>query len=209
MPAIHLPTELRDQIIYAMYRRADEMDWQLLSNSKKTAQYRSWVDDREVGGLMLLHGAEKDVRVWLKDVVMKEYARAQEGIGPYVRYLPERFKGPQEVVGAALSDSWTVRPDSVAIKPNRCTATRAGSDRLVVWGHPGTFKDLFWSALTQTKGLGNEAVIVITTRDGENIDDTEKVWQKTIGLRGEFDVVHLHRRLVPNPDYVPPPSASD
>lgn len=62
-------------------------------------------------------------------------------------------------------------------------------------------------ALTQTKGRGNEAVIVITTRDGENIDDTEKNWQTTIGLRGEFDVVHLHRRLVPNPDYVPPRSS--
>ncbi|NUT47889.1 MAG: hypothetical protein HOV94_11355 [Saccharothrix sp.] len=204
MAALQLPPDKRDQILYAMYRRADEVDWQLLANGKKTDQYRKWVDDREVGQVMLMYGAEKDVRVWLKDVAMKEYGRAQEGLGSYVRYLPKRFKGPEEIVNAALGKSWTVRDDSVIIKPNRCTAFRGGQSRLVVWGRPNSFKDLFWAALTETKGGGDEAVIVVTTRDGENISDKELEWQKAIGRRGDFEVVHLHRQMVSNPDYEPP-----
>jgi hypothetical protein len=201
--ALQLPPQLRDQILYAMYRRADEIDWELLSNTKKTDQYRRWVDDPEVGGQMLLHGAEKDVRVWLKDVAMKEYGRAQEGLGLYVRYLPKRFKGPQEVVNAALDISWLVKSDSVVIKPNRCKATREEQSRLVLWGRPGGFKDLFWAALTETNGGDDEAVIVVTTRDGENISEDDKAWQKAIGERGRFEVVHLHRQMISNPDYIP------
>ncbi|ANN21217.1 hypothetical protein SD37_40300 [Amycolatopsis orientalis] len=203
MAALQLPSQLRDQILYTMYSKAEELDWELLSNGKKTEQYRQWVDDDEVGQVMLRHGAEKDVRVWLKDVAMKEYARAQEGIGSYVRYLPNRFKGTQEIVNAALDPSWIVKPDSVVIKPNRCTAIKDASSRLVVWGRPSSFKDLFWAALTATKGGGDEAVIVVTTRDGENISDADKLMQKEIGVRGDFEVVHLNRQMIPNPDYVP------
>ncbi|AGM02894.1 hypothetical protein AORI_0305 [Amycolatopsis keratiniphila] len=194
---------MRDQILYAMYSQAEKLDWELLSNSKKTEQYRQWVDDHEVGQAMLRYGAEKDVRVWLKDVAMKEYARAQEGIGSYVRYIPNRFKGTEEIVSAALDSSWTVKPDSVVIKPNRCTAIKGSFSRLVVWGRPSSFKDLFWAALTATKGGGDEAVIVMTTRDGENISDGERELQKKIGARGDFEVVYLNRQMISNPDYIP------
>lgn len=83
------------------------------------------------------------------------------------------------------------------IKPNRCTVIRDSKVRLVVWGRPGAFKDLFWAALTHTKGGGDEADIVVDTRDGENISEEDKAWRKAIGKRCDFDVVHLHRRMTP------------
>lgn len=202
MPRFDLPERIKEDLVLEIYRKADELDWELLNNNQKTAQYRAWFEDPLVGGVLLRYNEERDIRVWLKDTLLKEYARAQEGIGINVKYVPRRFKGPQEVVSAALGSTWHYIPDTVEIKPNQCHATDDRDRRLVIWGTKAGVRDLFWAALTASVTSGGETVIVVTTRDGQAVTSADKLKHKAIGRRCDFEVVHLHRELLVNPDYI-------
>lgn len=202
MPRLNIPSDLRERLLIEIYRQADEMDWEFLSNAQKTAQYRKWIEDPRVGGVLTDHHPEKDVRVWLKDVPMKEYARSQEGIGHYVRYIPMRFRGPEEVVRAAFGSDWTMLPDTVDVKPNHCLATDDVTSRYVFWGRDAQFKDLLYAALEMAVTTQNEPAIVITTRDGEHVSEEAKALRKGIAAHCKISVIYLHRSMIRNPDYI-------
>ncbi|TDD07140.1 hypothetical protein E1292_13945 [Nonomuraea deserti] len=178
------------------------MDWEFLSNTEKTAQYRKWVEDPRVGGALIEHHAEKDIRVWLKDVPMKEYARSQEGIGHYVRYIPTRFRGPEEVARAAFGSDWAVVPDTVDVKPNHCLTSNGRIERYVFWGRDAQFKDLLYAALEIAVTKGHDPAVVITTRDGEHVPEEGKELHKRIAAHCKIDISYLHRSMIRNPDYI-------
>jgi hypothetical protein len=197
-----LPTHLREKVLVEIYRQANAMDWELLGNTEKTNQYRRWIEDPKVGGVLLSYGPEKDARVWIKDVPMKEYARAQEGIGGYVRYAVNRFRGPEQIVQKAFGDEWTLKPGSVGEKPNHCYAVRRDAVRYVCWGRSVNFRDLIWAALNEAVDTGKRPAIVITTRDGDSFLTAERDRQTLLAARCSADLEYLHREMIPNPDYV-------
>ncbi|MFE9173560.1 hypothetical protein ACFYNZ_29555 [Streptomyces kebangsaanensis] len=198
----HLPAPIRERLLIEIYQQAHDLDWEFLSNTEKTNQYRRWIEDPKVGGVLLSYGPEKDARVWIKDVPMKEYARAQEGIGNYVRYAVKRFQGPAEIVRAAFGSGWALKPDSVGEKPNHCYAIAEGTIRYVCWGRPGTFRDLVWAALNESIDSVERPAIVITTRNGETLPTAERARQERLALRCGADLRYLHREMIPNPDYL-------
>ncbi|MEU6969650.1 hypothetical protein AB0A71_18260 [Kitasatospora aureofaciens] len=202
MPLKQLPASVRERLLIEIYRQANELDWEFLSNGEKTNQYRRWIEDPRVGGVLLSFGEEKDARVWIKDVPMKEYARAQEGIGNYVRYAVNRFRGAKEIVQAALGEGWEVRRNSIGEKPNHCYATDGESSRYVCWGRAGTFRDLIWASVSEAANTSDRPAIVITTRDGETISRADRRQQETIAAHCGVDLKYLHRYMIPNPDYV-------
>lgn len=202
MPAMQLPMPIRERLLVEIYRQANELDWEFLSNGEKTSQYRKWIEDPRVGGVLLAFGAEKDARVWIKDVPMKEYARAQEGIGQYVRYAVNCFRGADEIVQAAYGKGWTVKPGSIGEKPNHCYASDGESTRYVCWGRAGTFRDLIWAALNEAVGGAQDRpAIVIATRDGETVSTADRRRQVLLADHCGVTVTHLHRTMIKNPEY--------
>ncbi|MFD6158830.1 hypothetical protein ACFWF7_00675 [Nocardia sp. NPDC060256] len=175
-----------------------------MSNPEKTHQYRKWIEDPQVGKILLDYGPEKDARVWIKDVPMKEYTRAQEGIGNYVRYTVRRFKGPQEIIQAAFGHGWDMIPNTINVKPNHCYATNGTSTRYVCWGHAGTVRDLVWAALSIAVSGGDRPAIVVTTRDGETIDSPVRELHSALAEHCRIDLSYLHRELIVNPEYNQP-----
>jgi hypothetical protein len=174
--------------------------WEYLSNSEKTNQYRQWIADPSIGGILGSFMREENARVWIKDGPMKEYARAQEGFGPYARYAVQRFKGAGEVVQAAFGAGWSVVDDSIGEKPMHCLATDGLSTRYVCWGRPGSFRDLMWAALNQPpEGLSASAVVV-TTRQGEKLRRDDRDQQTEMAKRSGVALVYLFREMIPNPD---------
>ncbi|MEQ4610262.1 hypothetical protein ACWFQ7_11545 [Streptomyces bacillaris] len=197
-----LPAPIRERLLIEIYQQANDMDWEFLSNTEKTNQYRRWIEDPKVGGVLLAYGPEKDARVWIKDVPMKEYARAQEGIGNYVRYAVNRFQGPEEIVRAACGSGWVMKPDSVGEKPNHCYAIAGDATRYICWGRAGNFRDLVWAALNEAIDSTERPAIVITTRNGETVSTAERTRQERLALRCGADLRYLHREMIPNPDYL-------
>lgn len=202
MPQLNLPEALRRRILLSMYRTADELDWEFLSNPGKTAQYRRWFDDPEIGGELRRFASDKDVRVWIKDVPMKEYARAQEGIGKFVPYVRRRFRGADEIVQFFCGPGWSVVPDSVEGKPNHCLATDGNVKRYICWGKAGVLKDLIWAALNEAIDSPTRPGIVITTRDGETLSKHARDRHVRLAKHCGVDLTHLHRTMIDNPDLI-------
>ncbi|WP_285731715.1 hypothetical protein [Nocardiopsis sp. ATB16-24] len=199
---LELPPKVRDGLLIEMYRQADEMDWDLLGNTEKTSQYVRWIEDPQVGGVLLSYADERRVRVWIKDVAMKEYGRAQEGIGHYVQYAVRRFRGPEEIVRSVCEQGWALRPESVGEKPNHCYAMYEDLERYVCWGRPGSFRDLVWAALNKAIDMPVAPAAVVATRDGETISPSECERQALVTKHCGIELKHLHRALMPNPEYI-------
>ncbi|WP_340686701.1 hypothetical protein LCL61_10775 [Amycolatopsis coloradensis] len=197
-----LPDNIREEILLKLYRTADVLDWELLSNPAKTRQYEAWFADKEIGEILLGYFAAKRVRVWIKDTAMKEYSRAQEGIGRTVRYVPRRYRGPQEVIDAALGEGWVLDQSSIEIKPMLCAATRGEDRKVVIWGSKTALSDLLWEAMQQSVDKGTDPIVVIVTRDGQDVQPSERLRHTSLGARCGVKVVHLHRDMIDNPDYV-------
>ncbi|MFD5436604.1 PIN-like domain-containing protein [Kitasatospora sp. NPDC127067] len=198
-----LPAEVHELILIEIYRQAHELDWDFLTNSEKAGQYRQWVEDPRVGGVLLSHVPEQSARMWIKDVPMRDYARSQEGVGRYARYAVMRFRGPEEIVHSACGTGWEVVPDSVGEKPMHCYATDGTTTRYVCWGPTQDFKNLVWAALNSVGESRERPAVVITTRDGDTVTATaDREEQAQLGERSGVDLSYLHRSMIENPDYV-------
>ncbi|MEU6969649.1 PIN domain-containing protein [Kitasatospora aureofaciens] len=195
-----IPSDVRELLLVEIYQQAHDIGWESLSNAEETSQYRKWIKDPKIGGVLTSFMREENARVWIKDVPMKEYARAQEGFGPYARYAVMRFKGADEVVEAACGSGWDVVPDSLGEKPMHCLATDGLSTRYVCWGRPGSFRDLIWAAMNQLAEGQEAPAVVITTREGEELREADREQQMRTADRSGVLLTYLRREMIPNPD---------
>lgn len=74
---MNLPDDVRDQLRERMWRIADEIDWLALGPTEKTQHYENWTKDPEVGGVLQRYMAVGQVRVYIKDSILKDYPRAR------------------------------------------------------------------------------------------------------------------------------------
>lgn len=201
MPRQQLTPDARKKLLLEIYGQAEDLHWEFLSNPQRTEQYRRWYEDGRVGGVLLSFVAEKDARVWIKDVALKEYGRAKEGIGQYVPYVRRRFRGAGEIVRAACGEGWTVVPETVDEKPNQCQATDGDRLRHVCWGRAGQLRDLVWAGVIYAVDGDKRPAIVVTTQDGETLSAADRSRQRAIAAHCGIDLAHLHRAMIDNPDY--------
>jgi hypothetical protein len=202
MPRQQLPPETRRKLLLEIYDQAEILRWEFLSNPQRTDQYRRWYEDAKVGGVLLSFVEERDARVWIKDVALKEYGRAKEGIGSYVPYVRRRFRGPEQIVRAVCGEGWHFVPDTVDVKPNQCLASDGVVTRHVCWGRSGQLRDLFWAAVNHAVDGDKRPAIVVTTQDGETLTGGERSRHLRIAEHCGIDLVHLHRAMILNPDYI-------
>ena len=197
---LSFPDAVRDEVLRELYRQAETLDWELMNSPQKSQQYARWIDDPSIGGRLTQFHAAEDVRVWLKDVPMKEYARALDGVGPYAEYTTKRLSDIVELIHRALGDKWAVVPGTLDEKPLHCMATDGNQDRYVCWGKPGTFRDLVWAAVKMAVKLGNRPMVIVSIRDGQDVNGEERREQERIAAHCGIDIRHIHRRLVSRVD---------
>ncbi|WKG11173.1 hypothetical protein QX204_06815 [Nocardia sp. PE-7] len=180
-----------------LYQRAEDIDWELLTDRERSAYYGQWVEDAKIGGVLsscLPHG---DIRVWIKDGPMKEYVRALEGIGTYARCATKRFPPHETLIKLGLGPSWNLVPKSVAEKPMHCMADFGPRRRYVCWGAPHTFKDLVWAALGEAVKSTEAPLIIVTTRTGHPQSFEAESFQKAVAERCGLQIAHVSRKLTP------------
>ncbi|MFD3430709.1 hypothetical protein [Nocardia fluminea] len=185
------------QVATELYQRAEDIDWDLLTDRERAAYYAKWVDDKKIGGVLAAYLPVGDIRVWIKDGPMKEYVRALEGIGAYATCATKRFPPHDTLVKQALGSSWDLVPKSVTEKPMHCMATDGERERYMCWGAPHTFKDLVWAALGQAVNSSETPLIIVTTRTGHPQSTQDKAFQKAIAERCGLRIAHLSRKLTP------------
>jgi hypothetical protein len=131
-----IPTDVREAVIKECYQRAAELDWEALGNRDRSRTYDTWLDDPAIGRPLTAFLSRDRARVWLKDVPMKEYSRAQAGVGPYARFATMRATDPTTLAKQALGNEWRADLDSVRVKPNRMRVIGPGGDtHLMIWAN--------------------------------------------------------------------------
>ena len=195
-----LPPELREAVTRHLYASAAQIDWENLSATEKTAQYRRWVADPNIGGELTRFLPEDSARVWIKDGPMKEYARAQFGVGPFAQLIDTPRCTPETVVRAVHGDDWNVLAGSVDVKPARCVASGSAGEALVVWGGLAAFKHLVWAALEAAADDDERPVtIAVVESPARPTPASERARLKTIASRCGFTVRHINPAPVSAP----------
>jgi hypothetical protein len=75
---VRIPAELRKGLREKLWALADGLGWQYLTWVEKSPQYDAWTKDPEVGGLLARHMDQRQIRVYIKDTIMKGYVRSRQ-----------------------------------------------------------------------------------------------------------------------------------
>jgi hypothetical protein len=186
----------RRAIITEVYRQAGEMDWDGLANRQRSAVYDRWLDDPTIGGELTRFLSRERARVWLKDVPMKEYARARSGIGSFADLVTVRLPGPGQIARQLLRGHWDAVDGTIREKPNRCVISDGRDKRLMIWGPPKVLRDLVWAGITAVAdGREPAPLIVVASPYGESLDQGEIKRHIRIGEIAGLEVRHTTLRV--------------
>jgi hypothetical protein len=70
-----IPENVRTEIKDKLWHEADRLDWANLSASKKSHQYSIWTEIPDLGGRLAAFMDPRQVRVYIKDTLLKAYMR--------------------------------------------------------------------------------------------------------------------------------------
>jgi len=73
---VSIPTKVRTAVRERVWDLAVQVDWATLSDSARSRKYEEWTRDPLIGGLLGNYIDPKQVRVYLKDSVIKPYVIA-------------------------------------------------------------------------------------------------------------------------------------
>lgn len=201
-----LPEDIRRAVIAGVYRQADDMDWDALTDRQRTTIYDRWLDDPNIGQQLTRFLTRERARVWLKDVPMKEYSRARYGIGPYAALAASRFPDAGRIARQVLGSGWEAVDGTIAEKPNRCVVTNGREERLMMWGPPKTLRDIVWAGINARADGGPAPILVVAVQHGHMLDDGEKRRHTQLAGYAGLEVRHAvlrAARVVPAGDPAP------
>jgi hypothetical protein len=186
-----MPDEKRLQVIVELYRRADQVDWDGLQSAERSTWYTRWLDDAEIGGVLDAYMTRDQARLWIKDTPMKHYNRARSGIGPYKELVSSRLPDAPRLTHLVFGDDWTVLPESIRDKPNRCIISNGQRRVDIMWGPPRTFQSLVWAALNAVVDEADEPAILVVSRQGERLTDGQVARHRKMGELLHVAVHHV------------------
>lgn len=192
-----LPDVIRRQLIAAIYRSADELDWDGLTQVDRSATYNRWLDDPLIGEVLARYVPRERARLWIKDVPMKHYDRARHGLGPYAPFITRRLPGPDYLVHQAFGPEWSINAKSLQDKPSRCLITDGRNWKLLIWGNPNNFRALIWAGLNARVDGGPAPVIVVSIRQGHRLSEGEIERHVLLGRQAGIEVLHSVIRDLP------------
>jgi hypothetical protein len=141
---------VRSEIKYKLWTMADEIGWATLGPVDKARQYEIWTRDPEVGGQLSRYMDSGQVRVYIKDTLLKDYGRERMAsqVAPYL------------LVG--IPDD-TVVVESY-IKPH---GRRFRDGRVLCWGRADDWKTVLMAvherAFLVKRGIPFGAVLMFST----------------------------------------------
>ena len=187
-----LPTTIEARVVAKLYRDAELKNWAHGGPSSHNRQYRAWLDDPEVGGILAGFMKRDDARVWIKDGPMKEYARARAGVGRYKVHIANQHSAAARVASAALTRGWSVVPGSQRIKPLSCIVENGDERKRLFWGPSKDFKHLLWAALLHhASGATESAHLAVVESVGHQVDAALRRQHQTMANRYDFGISHV------------------
>lgn len=72
---MNIPQHVRDEIKELLWSEADRLNWPALSTTDKSRYYTIWTETKDLGGRLATFMDPRQVRVYIKDTLLKSYAR--------------------------------------------------------------------------------------------------------------------------------------
>lgn len=118
-----VPQDVRRELKHRLWDLADRIMWMNLPQSEKAKYYEGWTRDSAIGGVLSRYIDKGHVRVYLKDSLLKDYARDR---------LADRGR-PFRV----LDISPTIDTAEIYIKPH---GRKLMDGRVICWGRADDWK---------------------------------------------------------------------
>lgn len=187
-----IPDKIELEVVTHLFADAERLKWTYMNVLERSRQYKEWLQDPRVGGTLGRFMASEEVRVWIKDGPMKEFARAVHGQGKYAHLIAGRAPTPDSIVRKALGDEWQVLAGSQRIKPLRVTAYRGEDEVTFAWGPVRDFKHLVWAALsTLADGQTRSWVLCLTASFVNPTPRNVQAHNLRVAERCGLKVIHL------------------
>lgn len=142
-----VPKHVRDQVKERLWRLADELHWLRLTDRERAELYVRWSRDAEVADLLSRYMDRAEIRVYLKDSVMKPYPR-------------ERLADPTLPM-QLLGLEWDGDEHEKHIKPH---GVELHDGTLVCWGSADDWKAIVLACFERAWGsprIDRKAVVML------------------------------------------------
>lgn len=118
-----LPENIRAEVFEKIWAEADEVGWLHLDSSEKSRLYSHWTEAEEIGGRLGAYMDPRQVRVYLKDTVLKSYSI-------------ERMSDPT-IARRVLQIDNEVHATEIYTKPH---GQRLNDGRIISWSNASDWK---------------------------------------------------------------------
>ena len=122
---MNVPDNVREELKTKLWKLADEIGWMTLSTTIKSKYYEMWTRDSGIGGILSRYISLGDVRVYLKDTLLKDFAQ----------YRLQDHSMPCRVLRIPTS----MEVAKVYVKPH---GRRFCDGRIVCWGRAAAWKGI-------------------------------------------------------------------
>jgi hypothetical protein len=133
-----VPDNVRQQLRDKLWMTADQSDWLSLSTTAKSKFYEAWTRDPLIGGLLARYIPLGDVRVYIKDTLLKDFVQNR---------LADDSK-PYKALG--IASAITVAKNYV--KPH---GRRFADGRVICWGRAAAWKAILMAVYERAYGQTN------------------------------------------------------
>lgn len=130
-----VPEATRAAMRAKLWRQANELGWVTLSPADKSRQYEAWTRDPEIGLRLVRYVGAEQVRVYIKDTLLKDYTRTR--LASHVR--------PFRVLGISAT-AYIVQSYA---KPH---GRRLEDGRVICWGRADAWKTILMALHERTYG---------------------------------------------------------
>ena len=130
-----VPYIARTALKKKLWQRADGLGWAYLSPTDKSRHYEAWTKSPEIGGHLGRYMEQGQVRVYIKDTLLKDYTRSR--LADHER--PFRVLGISE--GVYVVETYT--------KPH---GRRLEDGRVICWGRADDWKTILMALYERTFG---------------------------------------------------------
>lgn len=186
-----VPEDRRAEVVKSLYADAARVEWEFLPINQRTAQYDRWVVAPEIGGVLTEYMSAETARSWIKDGPMKEYARAQQGVGRYAKFGSKAAVAPAQMVVRALGPDAAVVDGTFGVKPLHCVGMLKGHETYVAWGEAKNFRYLIWACLTYlADNPSASAHVIVTETMADPTTASEKAQHTAISGRCSIGLSH-------------------
>jgi hypothetical protein len=130
-----IPPSIRDMLKQTLWQQCDDLGWMSLRDAERARYYELWTRDTSIGGQLAHVMDPRKVRVYIKDSLVKPYARSRLSLN-------------EAEVWRLLDLTDTDRSVQTYIKPH---GRRLDDGRIVSWGRSRDWKSILMAVFERSR----------------------------------------------------------